>query len=356
MINFRQRSIDIILQNQHHTGSYVSCPNYERYKNCWVRDGSYIAYAMDVAGYHDSSNRYFDWTNAIIMKYSNKIAKIIYRTKENKVLLNSDYLSQRYTLDGEEVDDEWPNFQLDGFGVWLWSMCKHIQITNDSTLYLKYNVSINLITQYLLNLWNKPCYDCWEEKENNIHTSTLACIYGGLKEVNRFIEDKDIENVINDIRKFILKNSVKNNRLTKYVNSSDVDGSLLWAVVPFNVFNIEEDVIHNTVKDIEMQLLMDGGVYRYKGDVYYGGGQWLILSCWLGWYYTLKGEKTKAINQIKWVESNIDNMGYIPEQNLDKVMDTDYKDKWNELWGEVASPSLWAHAMYIVLCEALNNS
>ena len=25
-----------------------------------------------------------------------------------------------------------------------------------------------------------PCFDCWEESGTDVHTSTLACVYGGL--------------------------------------------------------------------------------------------------------------------------------------------------------------------------------
>ena len=38
--------------------------------------------------------------------------------------MSPQYLPTRYTLDGElepEVDD-WPNFQLDGYGTWLWAL------------------------------------------------------------------------------------------------------------------------------------------------------------------------------------------------------------------------------------------
>ena len=39
----------------------------------------------------------------------------------------------------------------------------------------------------------------------------------------------------------------------------------------------------------------NGGVYRYREDVYYGGGEWILLSAWLGWYYSLSDRNEKAI-------------------------------------------------------------
>ena len=41
------RSIDIIKENQAASGAYVASPSFPTYHYCWLRDGSYIAYAMD---------------------------------------------------------------------------------------------------------------------------------------------------------------------------------------------------------------------------------------------------------------------------------------------------------------------
>lgn len=33
----------------------------------------------------------------------------------------------RFSLEGLVVDDDWPNFQVDGYGTWLWSLRQHLQ-------------------------------------------------------------------------------------------------------------------------------------------------------------------------------------------------------------------------------------
>jgi NHL repeat/Glycosyl hydrolases family 15 len=45
-----QRSILIILQNQSPSGAYIASPNFPTYAYCWLRDGSFIAHAMDRTG------------------------------------------------------------------------------------------------------------------------------------------------------------------------------------------------------------------------------------------------------------------------------------------------------------------
>jgi GH15 family glucan-1,4-alpha-glucosidase len=43
-----QRSIDILLANQHSSGAYVACPTFPVYQFCWFRDAAYVAYALDL--------------------------------------------------------------------------------------------------------------------------------------------------------------------------------------------------------------------------------------------------------------------------------------------------------------------
>src|SRR5215212_3395287 len=58
MTDLYQRSIEIILENQSANGGYIASPNFPTYHYCWFRDGSFIAYAMDVAGQHESARRF----------------------------------------------------------------------------------------------------------------------------------------------------------------------------------------------------------------------------------------------------------------------------------------------------------
>ena len=58
MTDLFQRSVEIILQNQSATGAYLASPNFDTYRYCWFRDGAFIAYAMNLAGEHESAQRF----------------------------------------------------------------------------------------------------------------------------------------------------------------------------------------------------------------------------------------------------------------------------------------------------------
>lgn len=347
-------SIDIITRNQQSSGSYVASPSFSTYNYCWLRDGSFTAYSMDLYKRYDSSDRFFDWVDMVISRQSNKAEAAIDMRKKGRTLLNSDYLSTRYKLDGSDIDDEWPNFQLDGYGIWLWALDQHVKATGRPELISKYKKSIDTSIDYLISFWDAPCFDCWQENGDKVHTSTLSCIFGGLSSISGYLKDEKIKTEANKVRQYILDNCIHDGKLVKYRGSDMIDASILWASIPFGVISTDDPVMIETVKEIERKLMDNGGVHRYAGDTYYGGGEWFILASWLGWYYAETGQSDKAVRMRRWIETRVNRKGEMAEQSLEHVYNTDYLYRWKNLWGESAIPLLWSHAMYLVLLKKLN--
>ncbi len=304
---------------------------------------------MNIWQENNSADKFFKWSHSVISKQDSKLKRILEMKKRGDILLNDDYLPTKYTLEGNESLDEWPNFQLDGYGTWLWSLSEHIRISNNIKLVDEYWKSIKIVIEYLINFWNYPCFDCWQENGEKIHTSTLAAIYGGLKAINMYIQDERLERTASLIKQYVADNCIVDERLKKCIDDDNIDGSLLWAAVPFDLFKVNDFIIENTVKEIEEKLVNNIGVHRYIGDTYYGGGEWIVLSASLGLYYCKVNQIEKAKDIIRWIEGKAKENGELGEQILEQVNDENYIKKWTSLWGDVASPVLWAHAMYLIL-------
>lgn len=352
-MDFKQISIDVIKKFQHESGAYVASPDFENYQYCWLRDGSFIAYGMDCVGEHQSADRFYQWIDRVIKKQTGKLRILLEKKASGQTLQSHDFLPCRYTLAGEEARDEWPNFQLDGYGTWLWGLCKHMEATGDHGLLKNYQESIDTTIKYLCSFWNCPNSDCWEENEDQIHPSTLACICGGLIAINQHYNCDEIESAVNEIREYLKQCAVLDGRFVKHIGSTSVDASLLWLSVPFGVFGVDDPHMVKTVKKIESEILFKGGVRRFPEDTYYGGGEWLLLSGWLGWYYAETGRKKEAGKQLEWIEAQADEDGLMPEQSIKHVNDPSFIQHWTNMWGDVAKPLLWSHAIYLILQEKL---
>lgn len=353
MTDLFQRSINIILQNQSPTGAYPASPNFPNYRYCWFRDGAFIAHAMDLAGEIESAHRFHHWAASVVNRRADTVKRAIYKAHRNEQLGPEDILDTRYTVEGEAGDDDWPNFQLDGPGTWLWSLDQHRQIS-ERPLPDEWLKAADLVSDYLSALWRRPCFDCWEEFPENVHVYTVASIFAGLQ-AHASLSDKNHARTLETIKQFLLEEGVSQGHFVKYLGTEQVDGSLLGLTVPYRVVGPDDPVMRATVSQIETTLRQGGGVHRYPADTYYGGGEWVLLTAWLGWYYTKAGEFDKATGAQKWVEEMVDDKGHLPEQIPATLNELSSYEPWRQRWGDIASPLLWSHAQYIILSVALRS-
>jgi GH15 family glucan-1,4-alpha-glucosidase len=350
MPDLYKRSVEIILENQGDSGAYLACPSFPTYMYSWLRDGSYIAYAMDLVGEVESSKRFHDWVADTINLREATVRRAIVKADAGEILGEGDYLHTRYTIKGRNSDEDWPNFQLDGYGTWLWALEEHIRLSQHAISPSQWKAA-KLVIEYLSALWKIPCSDCWEEFPNHIHPHTLATIYAGIK-TSKTLFGISHESLRNEILQYILKHNLENGYFVKFGGSPEVDASLIGLSVPYNLIPSNDPRMQNTIGRIE-STLRNGGVNRYPTDTYYGGGEWVILAGWLGWYYAIAGERKKAMELMSWMEKQANTEGELPEQVSTNLIDATYFEPWLEKWGTIAQPLLWSHAKYIILCKTL---
>jgi isomaltose glucohydrolase len=96
-------------------------------------------------------------------------------------------------------------------------------------------------------------------------------------------------------------------------------------------------------------------VRRYLGDTYYGGGDWILLTAWLGWYRAARGDLGGAHDLLAWIEKAATPQGQLPEQLTGAAQQPDMVAAWVGRWGPVATPLLWSHAMYLILADVLGH-
>jgi GH15 family glucan-1,4-alpha-glucosidase len=375
MSSLYEKSLEIIKQGQSESGAYIACPNFPTYHFSWLRDGSFIAHAMDTAGEYASAEAFFLWVGKTIEKYGSKVEAIRKQLKAGLPLNKDDVLYTRYTLDGNESDEdkEWGNFQIDGYGTWLWGLAEHIRLSGNTDMLKTLLEPIKTTLNYLELVWQLPNYDCWEEHPEYLHPYSLATVYAGFDSMARLadagriaLDPLELHQLAEQVQTFILNYAVSEggivkhaypengNGLPKPVIHSGVDSSLLGLLEPYHVLNLGHPIMRTTLENIIQELHRpDGGVYRYKKDVYYGGGEWILLTAWLGWCYVKNGQVEQAKSLRAWIESQADANGYLAEQISDNLLFPDHYQPWKEKWGPVATPLLWSHAMYIILCNAI---
>lgn len=342
-----QHSLDFLEAQQDPGGGFLASPTFPTYAYCWLRDGSFIAYGLLRWGRVAACRRFLQWTVNVLQDHQGAVRSLEARLAAGHRPDKTDLLPTRYRLDGQAAEDDWPNFQIDGYGTWLWLLGEYLTISGES-LPASWRPAVDLSLRYLKAVWLFPNYDCWEENGEGIHPATLACVYGGVQAASSWIDDPQLIVWASQIRAFLLATRLPDQRFPKSLGNPAAEASLLWLSLPFGVVSVDDPSMLATVALIETDLLQDGGVKRYARDTYYGGGRWLLLSAWLAWYYVKRGRVADADRLLAWVEGQATAEGGLPEQVALHVTDPSFVPVWEERWGASASPLLWSHAMYLV--------
>jgi GH15 family glucan-1,4-alpha-glucosidase len=352
-VNLWDTSIDVIKQNQAPNGAFVASPNFPTYHYSWFRDGAYIAYALDLAGEHDAAGRFFDWALWVIGTRTEQAHRAIATGRSGRAPSGADLLETRYAVDGRSGEADWPNNQLDGFGTLLWAIEQHVRLAG-AVLSTEQLASVALLADYLSALWRFPCSDCWEEFHDKIHIATLAAIYGGLQSAAWLTGQPEFAAEAVELRQFVLEQGVIDGHLAKFIGSPWVDASLIHVATPHRLLEPDDPIMQATIAKIETDLRTHGGgVHRYVDDNYYGGGEWVLLTAYLGWYYAETGESQRASELLAWIEARSDRNGHLFEQAPENLIYPDMLAVWERQWGTVATPLVWSHAAYITLANAI---
>lgn len=352
-----RRSVQIISANQATTGAYLAAPDFPVYRFSWLRDGAFIADAMSRSGEAASAAAFFGWCARLMEVRADRIADLVARRDAGERVPPGDMLHTRYTVDGRESDDEWWNFQLDGYGAWLWALGAHAARTDGQLDVAALTHAVEATGRYLVAFATEPGYDCWEENPEYVHTATLAAISAGLRVVAGWpgvaagVADAAGQRV-RAIEAMVRAEGVRDGHLVKWLGGSELDANLVFSATPYRLFDPADPLMRATVDALSPQLA-HGGVHRHTSDVFYGGGEWVLLSAALGSYLVAIGDMPAALEQLAWVVAQADVDGSLPEQVSQHLLHPASFTEWVERWGPVARPLLWSHAMYLGLMHDL---
>lgn len=338
-----------------------------RYGYCWPRDGVFIVKAFDICGMNDLAEKFFTvWA-------------------KNTQLSNGAW-QQRYFLDGK-LAPSW-GIQIDEIASLIYGIKEHYDYNRKYSFLEEMWPTVKNGLEFLINNIDietglpKASYDLWEERIGE-HTYSAGSVVGALNAGAYIANELQIvepfaeiwQEKANNIKKAIedklwnkeekrfyrgIKtrlnwwncgtSEIELNKLGDKLEVAEVDPtvdiSLLGLAVPFNVFDIKDEKIKKTVRDIEERLdgFPSGGYGRYEYDSYIGGNPWVISTLWLALYYLEAGDVEKGKELFLWAAKHTTNLGFLPEQ----------VDKFS---GEPAwvMQLAWSHAMFIIVLDKLKS-
>ena len=335
----------------------------DTYSYVWPRDGALVAFALDEAGRHELSNRFFHFCSKVIYK--------------------DGYFLHKYNSDGTLASSWhplWNNgrprlpIQEDETALVLWSLWHHFQMTRSiESIRDLYNRVIIPGGRFLASYVDatglcKASYDLWEERWG-IHAYTVGAVYGGLKAAANFAhafgENADGRNF--DAVAAKLKGAVRQQMFDsenkRFVRMLAVDehrsmcmdqtmDAATFGLLQFGMFTPDDLDLAESLDAIFERLWCKtqvGGVARYENDYYHQishdianvpGNPWFICTLWRARWAIARAktldELEKALPLLQWVAERALPSGVLAEQV------NPYTDQPLSV-----SPLTWSHAEYV---------
>lgn len=335
----------------------------DHYSYLWTRDGALVANALDLAGYPFFTRKFFKFC-----------AEIVHA---------DGYFLQKYNSDGTVASgwhaawDVWAKKKLvpiqeDETALVLWALWQHYDKYREIEFARElYRPLITRTADFLLNFRDEhsglplPSWNLWEDRRG-IHTFTCATVIGGLRAAANFAhlfgERERAEHYTNAASEIVgaMREHLYSREHKRFLRSlqfhgdehfeldATVDASL-FALFYFGAFDVEDEMVKNTMREIEEKLWVEteiGGVARFSGDGYMRvslettGNAWFICTLWLA-EYRIAGAKNAedlsgAIEILEWTAKHALPSGVLAEQIHPET-------------GEPVSvsPLTWSHSTFV---------
>lgn len=360
LARLHEHSARLLRTHQAPSGAWPASPDFAPYAFSWFRDGSFIADGASCAGLHAEAAAFHDWAAGVLIRAEPTVATVEEALAAGRSLPDEAYLPARWTVDGDRHDDGWWNFQVDGYGTWMWALERHLGRVSGSPA--RWRDAIEVALRYLAAAGLGTCRDWWEEHRDQRHVTTLAGVAAGLRAGVRLL-GTDVEAALRErclaeadaACDEIAAHGVRDGHLVKWLGGADVDASLLAVAALYDVLTVDDPRVLATVRAVEERLTGSRGptgVHRYPSDTFYGGGQWPVLACLLSVQRSRSGDRAGALDLLTWVARQADAAGGLPEQ-VEPRLAPERLAEWEQRWGPSAHPLLWSHGAFLAAVDAL---
>jgi glucoamylase len=338
--------------------------NRDTYSYMWPRDASLVTQAMDDAGYHIITRRFFEFCS--------------------KIILSQGWFFHKYQPDGSAGSSWHPwivagqlqlPIQEDETALVVSALWNHYEHYRDVDFVKPfYRPLVKAAGSFMLDYRDPesklplPSYDLWEERRG-VFTFTSSAVYQGLMCASNFCSAfgetssaQAYSEAASEIKDALIKN-LYDPALGRFLRGVQIDGgtvsghdqsidSSLAGVFIFGVLPAEDPRVASTMKQIEEKLTVQtsiGGLARYEQDRYQAvenydasipGNPWFVTTLWLcDWYIETaktRSDLQKAQNILLWATSHALPSGVMAEQ-LNPYDGTPIS----------VSPLTWSHGAFI---------
>eukprot|EP01125_Pyxidicula_operculata_P003430 TRINITY_DN1424_c0_g1_i1.p1 TRINITY_DN1424_c0_g1~~TRINITY_DN1424_c0_g1_i1.p1 ORF type:complete len:644 (-),score=114.23 TRINITY_DN1424_c0_g1_i1:341-2272(-) len=248
---------------------------------CWIRDGSYATLGLILSGHYTEAKMSLEFfLNANVGQYKN----FVVNGTDYGVGVDYQISVCRYYGDGSEWSDGGsdPNIELDGFGLFLWTLETYVTTSSDYSFLQKYwpvivqkiaNVLVNItdnqlgIAQKDSSIWERHLNTNGEDGAKHFSYTTITSMKGlqSASKLASIMNQPDLaqlystqqKNIFNNFLKYqidpssnVMKDSMERTNINDYIDASVVE-AINWGYI-----SPSSSIATSTIKAFDQYLQM----------------------------------------------------------------------------------------------------
>ncbi|HVW37981.1 MAG TPA: glycoside hydrolase family 15 protein, partial [Pirellulales bacterium] len=298
------------------------------YRYCWLRDATFMLYALIAGGYVDEAAAWREWLLRAVAGQASQM-NIMYGLRGERRLTEIEldwlpgYENSRPVRIGNAAHRQ---FQLDVFGevMDVLHLARRAGLDQEQDAW---ELQLHLL-EYLEQVWREPDEGIWEirgERRCFTHSRVMAWVA-----VDRMIKSAEQFQLPGSVERWrTLRDEIHaqtcregfdadKNTFVQYYGSKELDASLL--MIPLVGFLPPGDPrVRGTIEAVERELLVDGFVLRYRNHPELDGlpkGEGAFLPCtfWLADNLNLIGRRRDAVEMFERLLSLRNDVGLLSEE------------------------------------------
>ena len=298
------------------------------YRFCWLRDATFMLYALLDAGYHEEAQSWRDWLLRAVAGKASQM-NLMYGVAGERRLTEIEldwlpgYEGSRPVRLGNAAHRQ---FQLDVFG----EVMDVIHVARRSGIPIEshaWDLQRHLL-EYVEEVWQQPDEGIWEVRGRRRHfTHSRVMAWVAVDRMIRSAEQFHLEGSVEQWRglrqqihdEVCLKGfDTRKNAFVQFYGSDELDASLL--MIPMVGFLPPDDTrVRGTVEAIQRELVVDGLIMRYRTHQGIDGlppGEGVFLPCsfWYADNLHLQGRDQEANELYERLLDLRNDVGLISEE------------------------------------------
>lgn len=246
---------------------------------------------------------------------------------------------------GKQIKDAPDYF---GKALWLWMLGEYVNQSGCVQLLADLKDTISDIAACIEENWSKPMKS-WinPDLQEDIYLTNLSPAYGALLSINNGLRDEHVMQLMKTIKEFMFKKLMRGSRLASKISDHMIMGDIGLAAVPFAMVDAGNQILAEALFEVEEQLVT-GGVRLSANDTYYGGCVRNYLTLLLSWYYSEKGDISKAKSLFNNIRSIYEKDGRLPELAPESHKEEILYRYWTGTKGEIPVESPLVYILYAI--------